>query len=74
MYKINVNALELARAKKGKTLKSLGIDPNILVRARKGRPLRASTVFKLADCLDCSVEELISFGGGELESINTHTD
>ena len=63
MYKINMTALELARAKKGKALKELGIDPNVLVRARKGRPLRASTVYKLADCLDCSVEELISVGG-----------
>lgn len=59
MHKINIENLEIARARKGKTLKELAIDPNTLVRARKGKQLRASTVRRLADALDCTVEELI---------------
>lgn len=59
MYKINIENLEMARAKKGKPLNELGIDPNTLLRARKGKQLRASTVRKLADALGCEVEFLV---------------
>lgn len=63
MYILDMENFDKMRLRKGKSLRELGIDPNILVRARKGKPLRATTMFKLADALGCNPEDLLKKGG-----------
>lgn len=63
MYILDMNSFDKMRLRKGQSLRELGIDPNVLTRARKGKPLRASTMVKLADALDCDVEALLKEGG-----------
>lgn len=70
MYYLDLQKFSLMRAREGKTLKELGIDPNLLVRARKGRQMQASTIAKLASVLHCDVIELIADEPNEREVIS----
>ena len=63
MYQVDINKVDLFRLKSGKSLRALGIDPNMLVRIRKGKPTRAQTVKNLADALRCDVTDLLANGG-----------
>lgn len=61
---LDENKFNIARARSGKTLKELGIDSNLIYRARKGAKLRAATVHRIAAALGVDPAEIIK-GGDE---------
>lgn len=57
--KIDTEKLEIAQAKCGKDLNKLGIPIETLRNVKRGKNVRPSTVYKLAQALGCDVEDII---------------
>jgi len=65
--KISKNKLDIALARQCKSLRDLRGDlaPGTLVKINNGDELRAKTVGRLAQLLNCDPAELVQEGGGE---------
>ena len=60
---IDINKLKQAQARSGKTLSELGFSRSTMQNIRRGHNVLPTTVYKFAQALGCSVEELIKEGG-----------
>lgn len=58
--KLDLKKVEVQQAKAGKTLKELGIPVETLYRVRKGGGVHPKTVHKIANALNCNIEDIIA--------------
>lgn len=63
IMRIDIEKVYKEQAKTGKTLAELGFPKTTIQNIRKGKNVRPQTVYKFAQALGCSVEELIKEGG-----------
>lgn len=56
---LDVEKISIAQARTGKTLAELGISENTMYRANKGKPVRPTTLHKIANALGVDPAELV---------------
>ena len=61
--RIDIDKLELAQARCGKTLSQLGVSRETLRNIKRGHNVLPQTVFKCASALGVEVTEILAEGG-----------